>query len=113
MLMCRPTRGGEKLTQHRFSEERIQRGENKPGQTVKRGVNQTSRGLRNCKASETRSWDGGILIDWGMTSLLFITGVKMVLSSLMLWGGRSMRQAEGWGVWMRGKIIMVRWRLAA
>lgn len=52
---------------------------------MSKGVNQASRGLRNCKASETPSRDGGMLMDSGMTSLLFITEVKMVLSSLMLW----------------------------
>lgn len=52
---------------------------------MKKGVNQTSRGQRNFKACETQSRGGGVLIDKGMTSLLFITGVKMVLSSLMLW----------------------------
>lgn len=64
--------------------ERKWSGENKPGQTVRKGVNQTSRGLRNFKALETEGRDGGVLIDKGMTSLLFITGVKMVLSSLLL-----------------------------
>ncbi len=52
---------------------------------MRKGVNQTSRELRNCKARETQSRDGGMLIDRGMTTLLFIKGVKMVLSSLMLW----------------------------
>lgn len=84
-LSHRLGREGEKLTQHRFSEEGKRCGENKPGQTGRKRVNQTSGGLRNCKASETQSRDGGRLIDRGMTSLLFITGVKTVLSSLMLW----------------------------
>lgn len=52
---------------------------------MSKGLNQSSRGRGNCTASETQSADGGMLIDRGMTSLLFITGVKMVLSSLMLW----------------------------
>lgn len=77
---------------------------------MRKGVNLTSRGLRNCKASEAQSRDGGMLIDGGMASLLFITGVKILLSSLMLWCGRRKKQAEeGWGGCMRGKII-VRWR---
>lgn len=77
---------------------------------MRKGVNLTSRGLRNCKASEAQSRDGGMLIDGGMASLLFITGVKILLSSLMLWCGRRKKQAEeGWGGCMRGKI-MVRWR---
>lgn len=59
-----------------------------------------------------QGWKGSV--DRGMTCLLFITGVKMALSSVILWWGRSRAQAEeAWGGWIRGKIIMMRWRLAA
>lgn len=36
-LTCRQSGGGEKLTQHRFSEERKRGGENKPGQDSEEG----------------------------------------------------------------------------
>lgn len=42
----------------------------------------------------------------GMTSLLFITGVKMLLSNLSLWHGSRIRQVEKrWGGWIREKAL--------
>lgn len=70
------SRKREKLTQLRFSEERKRQGENKPGQTVW--------SKSDLEKTEMQKKDGGMLIDRGVDSVLFITRVKMVLSSLML-----------------------------
>lgn len=56
---------GEKLTWHRFSEDRKLLEEYKPALTLKRSVNQSSEGLRNCIAVGTWCRDRGDVDSWG------------------------------------------------
>lgn len=47
-----------------------------------------------------------MLTDSGMTSPLFITGVKMLLNNLSLWPGSRIRQVEKrWGGWIRERAL--------